>query len=462
MNKKHPAALLALLLLLALASCRNKPAVPTVVMETQYYDRCNNLIEIPALALPAGEKNDAVDAINAALNDLREEYSDLASRTDTDAWDNHCLFYPSTTGRYLNLLFFRSQFVTDLNTGHVFSLVYDLKEGIQVSAEDALALAGLNEKGLLDQVAEQIQPELDRGLQERGIQLALHNLTLEGFRVKADGQPVFYLTGRIDDVDDAVYDGVSGADHLFIWEGRTVSTYEGEYGDPVLLVPAEETDKLDPPLWNQWYFAGEEPKNGYAPAPASSQSAADLRFTLLGERLFTDVDTGLVLDVSRALEAVTSDTSFTARPVRFAYLDLDGDGIEEAVLWLEAGGSGTPLAFLILRWQDGGRVFSYTRFPRSFQGLKQDGSFNFSSSAAAYGVGRLTFAAAGEGRPDECATRDLALQEPLDSNWDRLAWYVEGAPATQAEFDAAWEEYSAKTDAVWHDFTPETIERVIS
>ena len=253
-----------------LVSCQNKPAVPTVVMETQYYDRYNNLIEIPALALPAGEKNDAVDAINAALNGLRQEYSDLASRTDTDAWDNHCLFYPSTTGRYLNLLFFRSQFVTDLNTGHVFSLVYDLKGGTQVSAEDALALAGLNEKGLLDQVAEQVRPELDRGLQEHGIELALHNLTLEGFRVKADGQPVFYLTGRVDDVDDAVHDAVSGADHLYIWEDRAVSTYEGEYGDPFLLVPAEETDKLDPPLWNQWYFAGEEPENGYSPAPAGA------------------------------------------------------------------------------------------------------------------------------------------------------------------------------------------------
>lgn len=461
MNKKHPAALLALLLLLALASCRNKPAVPTVVMETQYYDRCNNLIEIPALALPAGEKNDAVDAINAALNDLREDY---ASAQNSITGSNHCLFYPSTTERYLNLLFFEDYYKTDLNTGHVFSQVYDLKEGTLVSAGDALALAGLNETALLDQVTEQVQTQMEQDRQEYGYDfpLALHNLTLEGFRIKTNGQPVFYLTGRVDDVDDDVLDAISGADHLFIWEDRAVTTYDQYSTEPVPLVPAEETDKLDPPLWNQWYFAGEEPKNGYSPAPASSQSAADLRFTLMGERLFTDVDTGLVLDVSRALEAVTSDTSFTARPVRFAYLDLDGDGIEEAVLWLEADGSGTPLAFLILRWQDGGRVFSYTRFPRSFQGLKQDGSFNFSSSAAAYGVGRLTFAAAGEGSPDECATRDLALQEPLDSNWDRLAWYVDGAPATQAEFDAAWEEYSAKTDAVWHDFTPETIERVIS
>lgn len=177
--------------------------------------------------------------------------------------DNQCLFYPSTTSRYLNLLFFRSQFTTDLNTGHVFSLVYNLKEGTLVSTEDALARAGLNEKGLLDQVTEQVQTQIDREYQEYDFHLTLHNLTLEGFRIKADGQPVFYLTGRVDDVDDAVNDAVSGADVLYIWEDRMVEEYAQYGGDSSPLVPAGETDKLDPPLWCQWYFAGEEPAGGF-------------------------------------------------------------------------------------------------------------------------------------------------------------------------------------------------------
>lgn len=280
--KKRPPVLLMILIASLILLCGNLvafrpwPAAPTLVMETQYYDTNSNYIEIPALALPAGERNEAVEAINAALNDLRGAYADLASRTGGDAWDNQCLFYPSTTSRYLNLLFFRSQFTTDLNTGHVFSLVYDLKEGTLVPAEDALALAGLNEKGLLDQVTEQAQPQIDREYQEYDFQLALHNLTLEGFRIKADGQPVFYLTGRVDDVDDTVNDAISGADVLYIWEDRMVEEYAQYSGEPVPLVPADETDQLDPPLWNQWYFAGEEPKGGYSPAPVSAQTVADL------------------------------------------------------------------------------------------------------------------------------------------------------------------------------------------
>ena len=264
-KKRPPLPFLILMFAIAifcgnLVSCRQRPPEPSLVMETQYYDSYGNYVEIPALALPAGQENEAVDAINTALNDLRGEYAQLDSRTGTDAWENQCLFYPSTTDRYLNLLFFRSQFTTDLNTGHVFSLVYDKKEGALVSAETALALAGLNEKRLLDQVAEQMEPEMNPDGQ--GYQIALHNLTLEGFRVKADGQPVFYLTGRMDDVDDTVLDAVSGADQLFIWEDRAVTVYD-QYSLNAPLVPAEETDRLDPPLWNQWYFAGEEPVGGF-------------------------------------------------------------------------------------------------------------------------------------------------------------------------------------------------------
>ena len=264
-KKRPPLPFLILMFAIAifcgnLVSCRQRPPDPSLLMETQYYDSYGNYVEIPVLALPAGQENEAVEAINTALNDLRGEYAQLDSRTGTDAWENQCLFYPSTTDRYLNLLFFRSRFTTDLNTGHVFSLVYDRKEGTLVSAGDALALAGLNEKALLDQVTEQMEPEMNP--EGQGYQIALHRLTLEGFRIKADGQPVFYLTGRMDDVDDAVLDAVSGADQLFIWEDRAVTVYD-QYSLNTPLVPAEETDKLDPPLWNQWYFAGEEPVGGF-------------------------------------------------------------------------------------------------------------------------------------------------------------------------------------------------------
>ena len=299
--KKRPPVLLMILIALLILLCGNLvafrpwPAAPTLVMETQYYDTNSNYIEIPALALPAGERNEAVEAINAALNDLRSQYGDLLDNSYGFV-EEQCLFYPSTTGRYLNLLFYRDTFTSDLNTGHVFSLVYDLREGTLVPAEDALALAGLNEKGLLDQATGQILTQIDRDAQEYDLHLALHNLTIEGFRIKADGQPVFYLTGRIDDVDDAVRDDVSGADYLYIWEDRAVTTYDQYSGKPSALVPAEETDKLDPPLWNQWCFAGEEPQGGFVQIDPPPSDPYDPEVCLYRDGFSTPIGPGNWVD----------------------------------------------------------------------------------------------------------------------------------------------------------------------
>ena len=299
-KKRPPLPFLILMFAIAifcgnLVSCRQRPPEPSLVMETQYYDRNDNYIEIPALALPAGEENDAVDAINAALNDLRSQYGDLLDNSYGFV-EEQCLFYPSTTDRYLNLLFYRDTFTSDLNTGHIFSLVYDLKEGTLVPAEDALALAGLNEKALLDQVTEQVLTQIARDTQGDDLRLALYGLTIEGFRIKANGQPVFYLTGRIDDVDDAVRDDVSGADYLYIWEDRAVTTYDQYSGKPSPLVPAEETDRLDPPLWNQWYFAGEEPVGGFVPVDTPSPEPYDPEVCLYRDGFSTPVGPGNWVD----------------------------------------------------------------------------------------------------------------------------------------------------------------------
>ena len=299
-KKRPPLPFLILMFAIAifcgnLVSCRQRPPEPSLVMETQYYDRNDNYIEIPALALPAGEENDAVDAINAALNDLRSQYGDLLDNSYGFV-EEQCLFYPSTTDRYLNLLFYRDTFTSDLNTGHIFSLVYDLKEGTLVPAEDALALAGLNEKSLLDQVTEQVLTQIARDTQGDDLRLALYGLTIEGFRIKANGQPVFYLTGRIDDVDDAVRDDVSGADYLYIWEDRAVTTYDQYSGKPSPLVPAEETDRLDPPLWNQWYFAGEEPVGGFVPVDTPSPEPYDPEVCLYRDGFTTPVGPGNWVD----------------------------------------------------------------------------------------------------------------------------------------------------------------------
>ena len=153
-----------------------------------------------------------------------------------------------------------------------------------MTQEDALKLAGQTEAGLYQALSDQYGPELAQQSQEitqnqvlgaPPVDLAIQNQSLEGFRMGADGQPVFYLTARVDDRNDAVSDAVSGSDNLYIWSRGTFSRY-GQYAADDLqpLVPVEETMKLDPPLWCQWYFDGGEPEGGFA-APASPVVSSD-------------------------------------------------------------------------------------------------------------------------------------------------------------------------------------------
>ena len=81
-KKRPPAIFIALvsafcLLCGNLVSCQQRPAEPALVMETQYYDSYGNYLEIPALVLPEGEENPAVDAINAGLAELGAQYDYL-------------------------------------------------------------------------------------------------------------------------------------------------------------------------------------------------------------------------------------------------------------------------------------------------------------------------------------------------------------------------------------------------
>ena len=107
-KKKRPPVLVLVLAAVIIAlcgslvSCQKQPSVPSIIMETQYYDNLGTYIEIPALSLPTGEQNESVDTINAALDELREKYRLSLSGTE---YGSQCLFYPSTTDRYLNLVF---------------------------------------------------------------------------------------------------------------------------------------------------------------------------------------------------------------------------------------------------------------------------------------------------------------------------------------------------------------------
>lgn len=470
-------------------------AQPRISMDVQYYDASGyliDIIEIPTLVMPDGaEPDEGVNAINRALAAFKEQFPSSGF--------SQCILYPTQTDRYINLLFFQTRLYTDLNTGHVFSLVYDKEEKRQVTMEDALTLAEITEQELYSALSTQYDPQFAQQIPDAHI--IIQNQALEGFRMDRDGNPIFYLTARSDDADDTVQDYVSGGDNLYIWSDGQFTMYEqyeiavnSLYSSQVRpLVPTEETVELDPPLWCQWYFESGEPEGGFAapetappeepnensedaappsaapdqadasPSPdqenedqADPQPPADITATeackavLRGEMEFRDTLSGRSLDISRVQETVTPDTSITIEPEYFAAVDLDADGTAEVIVSLSIRGAGTS-DYLVLRWQDG-VVYGYTFAAREFSDVRTDGTFWSSGGASDTGICRVTF-----DRDTYSIDRfTYSLDRPSDDG-DGVSYFVDHQEATEEAWDLAISQWKEIPYVEWYQLTDDEI-----
>ena len=107
----------------------------------------------------------------------------------------------------------------------------------------------------------------------------------------ADGQPIFYLTARTDDRDDAVSDAVSGSDNLYIWQGGEFTQYDQHSLELPPLVSPEETVPMDPPLWCQRQAASGEAAPLQPEAdPSSDVSVPDPSPSGTAQRLSPDLN----------------------------------------------------------------------------------------------------------------------------------------------------------------------------
>lgn len=132
----------------------------------------------------------------------------------------------------------------------------------------------------------------------------------------------------------------------------------------------------------------------------------------------------------------------------------DNDGTKEVILWLVVNGLDYS-ASKVLRCQ-GGVVYGYVMWYRSFNLLKADGTFSFSSSAMNSGVGTLRF---GEGTYSTFKVTYREANYDIDGN-PIISYIVNNEIATQEEFDAVFNKQDEKPDAIWYDFTDDNIETV--
>lgn len=132
-------------------------------------------------------------------------------------------------------------------------------------------------------------------------------------------------------------------------------------------------------------------------------------------------------------EAVTDDESVAVKATKFTVIDLDGDGEDEVVLWIQLNGI-TDYGFEILHFQEGA-VYGYTLPYRTFFNLKSDGTFSFSGNAADSGIGKLRFSVDG-----------YAIENIMNE-------------AYPEETSAVMNQQEAKTDVTWYDLSVDGVNR---
>lgn len=177
-----------------------------------------------------------------------------------------------------------------------------------------------------------------------------------------------------------------------------------------------------------------------APANENSKEGQNSMFSigecyqtiLLDNGIFICTDLGnkeLILnDIGKA---VTDDDSVTVKATKFTIIDLDDDGEDEVVLWIQLNGI-SDYGFEILHYQEG-TVYGYTLPYRTFFNLKSDGTFTFSGNAADSGIGKLRFSVDG-----------YAIENIISETYPE-------------EIKAAMNQQEAKTDVSWYDLSADGV-----
>lgn len=196
----------------------------------------------------------------------------------------------------------------------------------------------------------------------------------------------------------------------------------------LVLRPSAETAWNEPGGGNQSdpFENGGEPSDGNNgnldgengnPQPSSVES---FKAILLENGSFLNADLqSQEFSLANIGKVVTDDDSITVGVDKFTIIDLDGDGEDEIVLWIQVNGV-VDYGFEVLHYQDG-TVYGSTLPYRAFMDLKADGTFLYSSGAADSGVGRLKFAEDGRAIVEELNDDVDYQEEKTDVAWFDLS-----------------------------------------
>ena len=177
---------------------------------------------------------------------------------------------------------------------------------------------------------------------------------------------------------------------------------------------------------------------------------------LLGKSNFICTDlANESLNISEIGRAVTDDDSVTVSAAKFTIMDIDGDGEDEAVLWLQINNI-SDCGFEILHYQNG-EIYGYTLQYRTFMNLKTDGTFLFSGGAADSEIGKMTFSETGYS-----VNTQAYSQSGYDTNNElNVQYFINDESCSEDEFNDVLNGQEQKTDAEWFELSENNINAIL-
>ena len=142
------------------------------------------------------------------------------------------------------------------------------------------------------------------------------------------------------------------------------------------------------------------------------------------------------------LKDYLNEKNVTETEMRFAIVDLDGDGIPEAVI------EHFPGEVRVLRYETG-KVYGFTFGVRGMNEIKKDGSFEWSNSAFNSGIGRQTFY--------ETSTDRIKIAEESSEPDEEECYHIYYSRVTKQQSQSFRAVHNEKEDVEWMPFIVDNV-----
>lgn len=195
-----------------------------------------------------------------------------------------------------------------------------------------------------------------------------------------------------------------------------------------------------------------EPTKTQAPAVTYTTALRAYEALWEGVGTFTDYHTKAQLDI-HSLEGLYSPAPVAVIGHSFSMVDLDQDGTEEMILWVNQEYEEYTLFYtpVILRYEDGS-LYGQSMSSDDFQDVKTDGSFLFWHPDKGY-LGYATM------RFSDCVWQRNVLAEVRTDSTGKMVYSINGATVTQEDYRALEREQGSKHDVTeyssWHRYQEE-------